>query len=876
MQVQSKYPNECKNGVDGIHGLPGIGGLYGDAFMRGKYFKENVIRSLTEHWEEEYDKKIVSSLRSENGSISNELNSENIKNAKTIDKNLENHLIYESLTEYFKFYFQEAFELKNSRLDYDLFNNFMGDFSLKLNPDLFNIINRVKIFNRIEHAHLLPSLRNEMYNKNFQTNSEKLLKNYIELSISTLMRRFNLEKDKIFVIDLEKYIEITLDQIKDWKNWSQQEILNGLKLNYESNLDDKIKEANELIDTLQENIENNIHKFNSNIYDILMELKTLKEKVKNEASKLESKKIELEKNLAMKSIFTILQAACQVLKFIGPKGALIGSIGEAGIDMVSKIAELNIENITINSDIKKIDNLMQKNLKNFNKMQIKKVEKQIDILEIKNKIEKKLNLKKDKKQNHLSKVENLPASEAKSKLEAAYNYLLSNKFEDIKKYESKLKEFIKFKQIKKSSSNQNKIDAALEVAKLINDFADEKQLLSNEIELVEEEIRKSPQRYEYLNDVENEINDLQSNAFIEINKELSLFKKNLQLNISNARLDLNKFKIKETLNNLKHEILKFMNELEGKEELEYTMKRIENAILTMFDIYSHIENYFQQKEFSNFMSAIIQNQKNILGIPDEYQVQIKSLQKSIQENVIIRMYQKVEEAFKYWSFPFYNDYMQKNLINDVEIDFKIGNYENKLKEIQAIVKDDKSALNPLKDNRLIYNVFDKKNPFFEWNSKNNLFEIKSLLNGEKTLFYADIKKTKITEYADAIKFNKISIELEVSSQQNETLNELLQHFNIELTHSGISFYKYDEINVEYNFGEKILFINRLGNDETLNESAKKLASKRPILSPYTFWDIKLETKDLVKKKQLKHFFIEEKYSSIKLFLCGHGSYIDSK
>ena len=116
----------------------------------------------------------------------------------------------------------------------------------------------------------------------------------------------------------------------------------------------------------------------------------------------------------------------------------------------------------------------------------------------------------------------------------------------------------------------------------------------------------------------------------------------------------------------------------------------------------------------------------------------------------------------------------------------------------------------------------------------------------------------------------------MSSQQNETLNELLQHFNIELTHSGISFYKYDEINVEYNFGEKILFINRLGNDETLNESAKKLASKRPILSPYTFWDIKLETKDLVKKKQLKHFFKEEKYSSIKLFLCGHGSYIDSK
>jgi hypothetical protein len=131
----------------------------------------------------------------------------------------------------------------------------------------------------------LPSLRNEINNKNFQTNSEKLLKNYIELSISTLMRRFNLEKDKIFVIDLEKYIEITLDQIKDWKNWSQQEILNGLKLNYESNLDDKIKEANELIDTLQENIENNINKFNSNIYDILMELKTLKEKTEEKVDR---------------------------------------------------------------------------------------------------------------------------------------------------------------------------------------------------------------------------------------------------------------------------------------------------------------------------------------------------------------------------------------------------------------------------------------------------------------------------------------------------------------------------------------------------------------------------------------------------------------
>ena len=41
------------------------------------------------------------------------------------------------------------------------------------------------------------------------------------------------------------------------------------------------------------------------------------------------------------------------------------------------------------------------------------------------------------------------------------------------------------------------------MAKLVTDFIDEKQLTSNEIQLIEEEINKNSLRYEYLNEIEN-------------------------------------------------------------------------------------------------------------------------------------------------------------------------------------------------------------------------------------------------------------------------------------------------------------------------------------------------------------------------------------
>jgi hypothetical protein len=114
---------------------------------------------------------------------------------------------------------------------------------------------------------------------------------------------------------------------------------------------------------------------------------------------------------------------------------------------------------------------------------------------------------------------------------------------------------------------------------------------------------------------------------------------------------------------------------------------------------------------------------------------------------------------------------------------------------------------------------------------------------------------------------------------NETLNKLLKNFFVELTHSGISNYKFKNyyyvINLNYNSAEKLLLRYQYGStsSENSNESYKKLADNKAMLSPYTFWDIKIKqikTGNNILNEIAK---IALENDEIIVYLCGKGSFI---
>ena len=133
--------------------------------------------------------------------------------------------------------------------------------------------------------------------------------------------------------------------------------------------------------------------------------------------------------------------------------------------------------------------------------------------------------------------------------------------------------------------------------------------------------------------LENKIEEFQSNMISEVQDEINEFK-NLPTK-SLAALDLKKWQVKRRLEDLRNDILNLVKTFESKSEILITIFRMENAFVTMIDMYGRIENYIQQMDFANFVASMSQNE-HAIGIPIENQREINELRKTIQRNIIIK------------------------------------------------------------------------------------------------------------------------------------------------------------------------------------------------------------------------------------------------
>ena len=266
-------------------------------------------------------------------------------------------------------------------------------------------------------------------------------------------------------------------------------------------------------------------------------------------------------------------------------------------------------------------------------------------------------------------------------------------------------------------------------------------------------------------------------------------------------------------------------------------------------MYKGIETFKDQTEFSNLISDLTKTELEY-GIPIEYQNEINSLKKSMHENLISERYQKALVAYKYLSFPFYCEKASDLKINPsfddqnhVNIADMIKKYSDNLLRLSEEINNEEAQII---DRDFYLQTFEFENDFsfYEWSSLDFPFEISELLNGMKTYFYADVEST---EY-DALKFCTINFQVKIKSNDsvNQELNEYLnKNFFVELRHSGISNYKFKDkfyvIDLHFNSDKKLLLSYQYGSKSlnNANEAFKKLASNKPILSPFTFWEIQL-------------------------------------
>ena len=263
-------------------------------------------------------------------------------------------------------------------------------------------------------------------------------------------------------------------------------------------------------------------------------------------------------------------------------------------------------------------------------------------------------------------------------------------------------------------------------------------------------------------------------------------------------------------------------------------------------------------------------------LPQEYKSKLDRLEKEIALKMIKINYEEAIEAFEYWSFPYFCRYKHLLRIDNPD------NYKSNLEKILHEIKTEESKLYESDSFKNSISFQNSINPLIKWSSLNYGFEINQLLNGNNTTLYADIHNSEF----QAVRFNNIIMMIELKSSnstQNKALNDLLRkNFRWFLTHSGPSYYKF-EGNTFVRSNEKIKLSNiyRDDYDEKLsdaNEALRKLNSYKPVLSPYTFWEIRLELhppNPMKQKEELQKLLSTVKNADeIIVSLYINGQYLD--
>lgn len=246
-------------------------------------------------------------------------------------------------------------------------------------------------------------------------------------------------------------------------------------------------------------------------------------------------------------------------------------------------------------------------------------------------------------------------------------------------------------------------------------------------------------------------------------------------------------------------------------------------------------------------------------------------------------YEEAVKAFEYWSFPFCefpknmskvnkNDAMNTNLT-------KLNLIERSqiLRQLLDTVQKDEIELLTDKDN-FIQNFQDLD--FTKWSMERNPIEMRRLFSGELATFDAKVDDSQY----DAVKFKTVYVTFNTTIKEQEKLNRLLEKCFIELTHSGMSNYKFRgkifSIAQSYKSGENLMlrykYNSHMSNADG-NESIKKLSRTRPILSPYSLWTIRISPQSQENRSQIlsefKEFLLQNGKQNMTISLRGSGSYV---
>ncbi|CAG8751566.1 15697_t:CDS:2 [Gigaspora margarita] len=711
----------------------------------------------------------------------------------------------------------DGFQLNNSKFEkfynhdftkklIERFRNFESQFKLKGSHDIALYFYQF-FLKLIEHA------------VKFSDKQDKKALSYLYICALSKICNLKSESKSNLIIDINRYFEKVQNDIILFKEANKHMEIKKFSNQYEKSIKQKIEEAYNIKDQIIYEMNKIVNEINQKIILLIEETREIIKKANENKQNLEAEQT-------------------QTISVVGGPIGIASDVIKRGINIAEVfISEdnKNKSNFEISSDIKVSLKNMEEMVKSeeneiiIAEQQLKKLV--YELKEIKDElVQTQTKLEELKKKNENTTTVTDPKTNVELKVIYDLNIAIETTEKVIELYD-------------KYQKDKENLDA-----------------LSISIKQADEDIKKLKQFEENINKAVVPMIDKMQNDINNIENKIN--------NKSHVFLDLTKWKVQTSLENIRNEIQKISKGFNIQEDTIRYMEKLDEGITTLINIYNRIQDYYDQVNLASYIAHIYSatNKEDT----------IIELEQEIRNNILIGHFKRAKNAFKQWVFPFANVYLKvlESLSDDQDIDSIMSQIEILYSEIQernVVINEEDKFL--VKDE--FNSEYESSTPFFVW--KNEIYgqEISKLLSGEEITIKAEITKSDHDD-KNAIKFNEIGIRFK---SRNKTMQyEIdceLKYFNINMVHLGNSYYQYNnkfyliishKQEIFYSFEKK-----NTGEPLRNNEAYDKIKRGELMLSPYTMWKIKLKPINRANFSKLIKFKNE-----VDLELVGHGKYIIDK
>jgi len=721
---------------------------------------------------------------------------------------------------------------------------------------------------------------------------------YIYQLLCTAIVRVRAYQDTCIVIDMKVFLDTILRNISTLQELNKVDTIKVYQNNYNNNIQSKMDEANSFITTLQNNVIQSENEIIDNVNTIMDKVQTLIDKDEKQIDEYKDQIKKLKNNLIAREIVSGISNICSGISFFIPQ---VGYIGKA-VDVLGGIVIPNDPNVPIKGKAQQgIANLELYKYSVNKEIQVDKhkyIDDTLKTLEATQAIEAFMKTAQPGSTFTPPDVSNLSLSDRILRLQtkdesvdsqqATLLYLAfqQNQPDPDQTLIQQLKDKAADLQKKFGALTQIQVDKGIQLAKNVNSMVKDYQVTTNKIQTLQDAIEANEEEIkEYQLDMQS-LDEFKTQQFGQITNYISNFEDSLD-NQSSASLDMSQFQMDTYIQKLQSVVSKFPAQ-DSSCSLANTVQLLSQSIDQVLKIYQRIQAYQDQSDLANYIADVTSNDP-LHDIPVQYHDNVETMVKLITRNMVMQQYETALTTFSQWAFPFNSYYLgtdstlvgpNSNFVDQssmvVQIQQSVLSLQNIIDLSSSTISQNPNSASP--DKNFMTVDFGTNNsqypPFFVWNYCDYPNEINALLSGQAITLIADVN---LSMY-DVVKFNAINLTCQIpddgsANGMNSQIQTLLAKFNVVLTHSGVSDFKFNNnIYRIHSTASGLQLTFSYNNTPDSSDSYEKLKNTKPILSPYTTWTIQLKSINPSQSSSL--FTLLSKFNNVNVQLYGHGRYFD--